>query len=176
MLNDITNELSTYRAEKLLAFDDQTVTDKVIDAMNRISPGAIMGLQGVSAGDDGITRQAWDQAVSSAESVAATVYGYKAVENQYLSDVEAVTFEDAVAYVADRVAESILTLHGYETVKPRRGPLYVVVTTNKYGYVSGVKVMDAKPSFDAQDEVDGCRIDVYVASINGGDSSKYDWR
>lgn len=166
MLNDITDELSTYRAEKLLAFPNGKITEAVIDAMNRISPGAIMGLQGVDADSDGLTRHAWDQAVYAAESVAATVFGYKAVENMTLSDVEPVIFEDAMAYVADRVAESILTLHGYETVRrqvksnklltealPDGEHVYAVVTLGREGKYERVFVLTGRWPEGRGDEI-----------------------
>jgi hypothetical protein len=177
MLNEITNELSVYRAEKLLNHTTNDQINKYVHAaMERCSPGSLNGLMGVDAHSDGLTRHAWDQAVYAAESVAAIVFGYSAVTNMTLSDVEPVTFESAMEYVADRVAESILTLHGYERVGRQKDKVYVVITENRYGYICDLEVMDAAPTLDPQDEVDGTTILAFEANINGGDSLKYEWK
>lgn len=181
MLSEVTNELSNYRSERLLRLPNREVTKQVHKAMERISPGALNGLQGVDADSDGITAQAWTQAVGSAEMIAALVYGYQITHLNDLSSCEAVSFEAATEYVADRVAESILTLNGYESLRGANSyskgqTVYVVVTTNKYGYIADLEVMGDKPHLDPQDEVDGSRIDVYEANVNGGDSRMYEWR
>jgi len=172
MLNEITNELSVYRAEKMTNLSRDKVTRLVIDAMERVSPGSIQGLMGVDAESDGITGYAWEQAVTSAESVAAVVYGYGAINHAMdLKDATPVTFDDALNYVADRVAESILTLHGYERVGRQNDKVYVVITENKYGYISDLEVMDAEPTFTMVNDSEGT-MSLYEANINGGDSRK----
>lgn len=85
---------------RLLYAPNATVTARVVEALNAISPGAHYGLQGIEAGYDGVTKPLWDQAVMAAEDQ----------EEDELNEQR----------IAARVASCILIINGYAEPLPAR--------------------------------------------------------
>jgi hypothetical protein len=114
MNNDLVNELSNYRAERLYRTDDDTVTRLVIKAVEQVMPGALNGLQGIDAERDGVTHDMWRQALSSAEMDGSLTFPqYHHSGEAIPADAEPVSWELAQNVIAGRVARAILVLNGY---------------------------------------------------------------
>ena len=112
MLNDIANELSNSREEKLLGVTNDVVTSAVFDQLREIAPGSQHGLPGVDAENGNLTRPLWDQAVYAASSNASIVFGAQALYRHDLTDLQPVTYNDVMEFIANRVAMAILVAHG----------------------------------------------------------------
>jgi len=106
----ITQEVIDSRAERLLRMSDEHVTHYVTAAVNMIAEGAMDVLQGLSAADDGVTRNLWRQAIYAAENGTDLVFpGWDGVSQPAPS---ASSYEIAINLIAGRVARAILIVNG----------------------------------------------------------------
>jgi len=109
--NDTLQEISSGRGERLSRMTDSDVTDVVIRCLNMLDPHAHQALQGISAGDDGLTRPLWTQAVTTAEMTTDLVLpGWDGVSQPVPS---VCSYEVAENVIGGRVARAILIANGF---------------------------------------------------------------
>jgi hypothetical protein len=109
--NDTLQEISSGRGERLSRMTDSDVTDVVIRCLNMLDPHAHQALQGISAGDDGLTRPLWTQAVTTAEMTTDLVLPGWDGQSQPVPSV--CSYEVAENVIGGRVARAILIANGF---------------------------------------------------------------
>ena len=114
MNNDLVNEISNHREERLFNASHREIDEAVKAAIEMLAPGAMSGLQGLSSADDGITHRLWDQAVQAVRTGGGLVFPqYMFSKEPIPADAEPVSFAVATNVIAGRVARAILIVNGY---------------------------------------------------------------
>ena len=110
MNNEITNELSSFRVDKLMKLSAGQVADLIWQGLaRRSSQGIVDSMAGLGDAHDWV-HMMWCEAVQAAANTGSIVFGER--HEVCLSNAEPMHYEDVVEQIADRVATALLVLHG----------------------------------------------------------------
>ena len=112
MDNEITNELTNYRAERLFNFTSAQVAQAVHHALKRVNGSSENGSLFCDETTVDWVRPMWDECVRSAELTGALVYGDHVRYVMDISNLSFVPFDVIVRETADRVAKAVLVILG----------------------------------------------------------------